>query len=289
MSRASQTRRVRCEPLGTIVELPARPERVVCLVAGWTEALWAMGLAERVAGVSHYCRRYVDTAGRPVVGDYLRVDEAALAALRPDLVLMTGGVQLGVARRLAKAGLPVFVLPLPDSFFGVLENIRRLGALLGEMGAGLALTARMEREAAELRAAAPAPERRPAVYAELWFGRHLRMAGGLTFIHDLIELAGGRNVFAAEPEGYLELDLAAVEAARPEAVLLFHEEDDHPLDVEAWRRERGWEERWRFCLIEAGITPGRNLIHDGPTLLDTARWLRGELGRAGGTCAGGAS
>ena len=55
------------------------------------------------------------------------------------------------------------------------------------------------------------------------------------------------------------------------------EEDDHPLDVAAWRRERGWT----GLVIEAGIAPGRNLIHDGPTLTDTARWLRGELERAG--------
>ena len=272
----STRRRVRCEPLDLIVELPARPARVVCLVAGWTEAIWAMGLAERVAGVSKYCRRYVDTSGRSVAGDYLRVDEAALEALRPDLVLLTGGVQLGVARRLAKAGLPVFVLPLPDSFYGVLENIRRLGALLGEMAAAQALTGRLARAAGDLRSLADTAARRPRVYAELWFGRHPRMAGGLTFIHDLIELAGGENVFAAEAEGYLELDWAAAMAKRPDAVLLFHEEDDHPLDVAAWRQERGWSGR----LIESGITPGRNLIHDGPSLIETARWLRGELARA---------
>jgi ABC-type Fe3+-hydroxamate transport system substrate-binding protein len=274
-------RRIRCEPLGEIVALPACPGRVVCLNAGWTEAIWAMGLAERVAGVSKYCRRYVDIGERSVAGDYLRIDEGALSALRPDLVLMTGGVQLGVARRLAKVGFPVFVLPLPDSFSGVLENIRRLGALLGEMAVAHALTARLEGEAATLRALSERQSRRPTVYAELWFGRHPRMAGGLSFIHDLIELAGGKNLFAARPEGYLRLDVAAVEAARPGAVVLFHEEDDHPLDVAAWRRERAWESRWPHALIEAGIARGQNLIHDGPSLLDTARWLRGRLETAG--------
>lgn len=271
---ADGQRVLRCEPLDLQVTLPRRPERVVSLVSGWTEALWAMGVAERVAGVSKFCRRYVDTGEGPIAGDYLKIDETVLAALRPDLILMTGGVQLGVARRLAKAGLPVFVLPLPDSFFGVLENIRRLGALVGEMAAAQALTAGLEREAAALRANAPA--RRPRVYAELWFGRHPRMTGGLTFIHDLIGLAGGENVFAAEPEGYPKLDWASALAKGPDVVVLFHEEDDHPLDVAAWRRERGWD----GPLIESGITKGRNLIHDGPSLLDTARWLRGELGRA---------
>jgi ABC-type Fe3+-hydroxamate transport system substrate-binding protein len=258
------------------VLLPGRPQRVVSFVSGLTEAIWAMDLSDRVVGVSHYCARYVDVGNRPVPGDYLRIDEAALTALAPDLVLMTGGVQLGVARRLAKAGLPVYVLPLPDSFHGILENIRRLGALLDEMAAAHALTARLEAGAAELRSRAPT--RRPRVYAELWFGRHPRMAGGLTFIHDLIELAGGENIWGHVPEGYPKLDLPGVTAARPDIIVLFHEEDDHPLDVNAWRRERGWDGQWPFTLVEAGITRGRNLIHDGPSLLETARWLQGRFG-----------
>lgn len=268
----SPVRTLRCEPLDRQVTLPVRPRRVVSLVAGLTEALWAMGLADRVIGVSHYCRRYVEPGPRAVVGDYLRVNEALLDALAPDLVLMTGGVQRGVARRLAAAGRPVYVLPLPDSFAGILENIRRLGALLGEMRAAQALTGRLEQEAADLRAQAPSV--RPRVYAELWFGRHARMAGGLTFIHDLITLAGGDNIWAGLPEGYPNLDLAGVAAARPDTIVLFHEEDDHPLDVTAWRRERGWDGRWPFRLVESGIARGRNLIHDGPSFLETARWLQ---------------
>jgi len=268
-------RTVRCEPLDRLVALPPRPRRVVCLVAGFTEALWTMGLAERVVGVSHYCSRYVDTAGRAVAGDYLRIDETALDELAPDLVLMTGGVQLGVARKLAAAGRPVFVLPLADSLAGVLDNIRGLGALMGEMPAAHKLVAQLETEVAELRTRAPVLRR--SVYAELWFGRHPRMVGGLTFIHDLIELAGGENLWAHLPEGYPKLDLPGVVAARPEVVILFHEEDDHPLDVAAWRRERGWDKLWDFQLVESGITRGRNLIHDGPSLLATARWLQGQM------------
>lgn len=233
-----------------------------------------MGLADRVAGVSKYCTRYVDTTGKTTVGDYLRIDEEALNTIDADLILLTGGVQLGIARRLAKAGRPVYVLPLPDSFAGILENIRRLGALMGGMSAAHALTTRMETEAARLRASRPV--RVPRVYAELWFGRHPRMAGGLTFIHDLIELAGGENIFADACEGYLKLDLPAVEAARPDVTVLFHEEDDHPLDVPAWRNERGWSNR---NVIESGITRGQNLIHDGPSILDTARWLKGRFSK----------
>jgi iron complex transport system substrate-binding protein len=264
-------RRVRCEALGTIMELPERPVRIVSLTAGYTEGLWAMGLAERVVGLSAFCGRYVDTGGRPVVGDYLKIDDEALQALKPDLVLMAGGVQLGVARRLVAAGLPVYVLPLADSLAGIVENLRRIGALAGEMEAAHALTDRMEHEAAELRASAPAV--RPRVYVELWFGRHPRMAGGLTFIHDLITLAGGVNVWADAPTGYLKLDLPETEKRKPDVAVIFWEDDDTMVDAPALMKERGWT----MPLIEAQLKPGQILIHDGPSCLGVARWLRTQI------------
>lgn len=270
-------RRVPCPLIDARVSLPARPRRVVSLVSGLTEALWEMGLSHRVVGVSRYCARYVDAGTRTVAGDYLHIDEACLTQLQPDLVIMTAGVQLGIARKLSKAGWPVFVFPLPDSFHGIVENIRRLGAIMGEMPSAHALCERMERDACELLATAPATG--PSVYAELWFGRHLRMAGGLTFIHDLLRFAGAKNVFADQAEGYLAFDSGAVEKARPELVIMFWEEDDHVVDIDAVLKERGWRERWPFAVVEAGIQRGRNLIHDGPSILDTARWLRGELVR----------
>lgn len=268
---STETRRVRCEALGTVVELPAKARRIVSLTAGYTEGLFAMGLAERVAGLSAFCGRYVEIGERPVVGDYLKIDDEAVKALRPDLVLMTGGVQLGVARRLAAAGLPVYVLPLADSFAGIVENLRRIGALAGEMLAAHALTERMEREAAELRASAPAE--RPRVYVELWFGRHPRMAGGLTFIHDIVTMAGGENVWADAPTGYLKLDLAETARRKPEAAVIFWEDDDTRVDAPGLMRERGWT----MPLIEAQLRPGQILIHDGPSCLEVAKWMRGRL------------
>ncbi len=274
-SASNVVRRVKCDPIAAFIQLPERPVRVVSLVSGLTEAIWAMGLGDRLAGVSHYCSRYVPVAGIPVVGDYLKIDVERLRELRPDLVLMTSGVQLGLARRLAQAGVPVFVLQLPDSLSGILENIRKLGALLGEMEAAHDLVERMVSDAAALRATRPA--QRPRVYAELWFGRHPRMAGGLTFVHDILELAGGVNILRGATSGYLALNLPAVAAAKPEVVVVFSEEDDHPVDVAALMAERGWTGVWPHVVVESGIPRGRNLIHDGPSLLETARWLRAEF------------
>jgi ABC-type Fe3+-hydroxamate transport system substrate-binding protein len=267
--------RVVCEPLGSTFRLEAPPRRIVSLVSSATETLAALGCLDRIAGVSPYCARYVDGLAAPVVGDYLQADPEAVRAVNPDLVLVTCGVQLPLGHRLAAAGLPVYALPLPASRFGIWENTLTIGALLGRMEEARALCTAQETLCAELLAAAP--QKRPRVYAELWFGRHPRMAGGRTFIHDLVALAGGENIFGAEPGGYLPLDHAAAGRLAPD-ITVFFSEPEYPVNTGALLAERGWDKAYPdLRTIVSTVERGRNLIHDGPSFFETAAWLHGEL------------
>jgi ABC-type Fe3+-hydroxamate transport system substrate-binding protein len=213
-----------------------------------------------------------------VVGDYVHAEIEALRALAPDLLLFTSGVQLPLARRCAQAGLPAYAFPVPGSRFGVLENIVTVGALVGRGCAARALADSMEELFSRLRARAAGA--RPRVYAELWFGRHPRTTGGLSHVHDLIELAGGENVFGASPEGYLQLDLAAAGASRPDVVLFFSE-PECPIDPAFLLARRGWDALPGFRPVVSTVARGCNVIHDGPSYAETARWLAGELAHAG--------
>src|SRR5512133_3806243 len=109
--------------LGTTLALERPAARVVSLVSSATETLFALGAGEVVVGVTPWCARYVPGLSAPVVAEYVDGDAAHVAARRPDLVVATDGVQLPLARRLAAAGLPVFVLPVPRSRAGILENV----------------------------------------------------------------------------------------------------------------------------------------------------------------------
>jgi iron complex transport system substrate-binding protein len=266
--------KISCELLGTSFELVSAPQRIVSLVSAATETVAELGARELLVGVSPYCSRYVDGLAAPVVGDYVRADVGALRAIAPDLVLLTSGVQLPLARRCAAAGLPAYVLPVPSSRFGILENIVAVGALIGRTAAARALADRMAAGLEALRAAPRAA--RPRIYAELWFGRHPRTTGGRTFVHDLIEVAGGDNVFGALPQGYLPLDLPAAAAARPDVLLLFSE-PEFPVDAELLVAERGWALATDVRTIVSTVDRGRNLIHDGPSFIETARWLGERL------------
>lgn len=268
--------RVHCEALANRFDLPERPERVVSLSSGLTEALFEMGCGDRIAGVSSYCSRYVSDLRAPVVGDYLRIDEERFAACAPDLVLATSGIQLGLARRLAERGLPVYALPLPGCFHGILGNVVTLGALMNEMVAGRSLATRLSARAGEIAARATAP--RPRVYVELWFGKHMRSIGGRTFIHDLVSVAGGDPLLAASREAYPAPDLGQVPGLHPDIGLFFWE-PDYPVEIPVLLRDRGWEGLFHGGVIESTVDRGRNLIHDGPSFLETAEWLQDEMHR----------
>ncbi len=263
--------RVPVPALGTALALERPATRVVSLVSSATETLFALGAGDAVVGVTPWCARYVPGLAAPVVAEYVSGDPAAVAALRPDLVLATDGVQLPLARRLAAAGLPVFLLPVPRSRAGIFENTVAIGGLAGRVREARALCDRLETGCAALVAAAP--PLRPRAYCELWFGRHVRRPGGLSFVHDLLWLAGLDPVHGGRADGYEPPDLEEVLRLAPEWVVVFSE-PEHPVDARALLAERGWDAAFAPRLAVSTVERGRNLIHDGPSFLETARWLR---------------
>jgi iron complex transport system substrate-binding protein len=269
--------KVRVPALGTSLALERPAARVVSLVSSATETLFALGAGETVVGVTPWCARYVPGLAAPVVSDYVSGDPAAIAAVRPDLVVATDGVQLPLARRLAAAGLPVFLLPVPRSRAGILESTIALGALVGRLAEARALADALEGECAALVASAPSP--RPRAYAELWFGRHVRRPGGLAFVHDLLWLAGLDPVHGSRNDAYEAPDLDEVARAAPEWVVFFSE-PEFPVDARALVAERGWDRAFAPRIAVSTVERGRNLIHDGPSFIETARWLRSVIAAA---------
>jgi len=266
------SRNIHCEAINHRFELPENPARIISLLPSATEALYHMRLTERIAGVSEYCDRYVPKLTAPRVGQYLNCDLDQIKSYKPDLILTTGGIQLKLAVKLAKEKLPVFVLPLPQSFHGILENIRILGALMNQLESARNLTASLNSKAELLRKNAPSV--RPKIYLELWLGKHMRAVGGGSFIQDLIEIAGGSLIFENNNAGYFTPDFDQVSSLKPDVFLFFHEPEYliNPTDL---IRQRNWNPDTK--VIVSTVLCGENVIQDGPSLLDTAEWLQQEL------------
>jgi len=230
-------------------DLPPRPfTRIVSLVPSLSEALVALGLGPRIVAVTEYCVLPEGAFdGLPKVGGTKDADVAAIRALAPDLVIANREENTErVVGKLADAGIPVWVT-YPRTVRAGAELLRELAALGAEPDriravvdpVFAALTA-----AEALRAQARRTGARPTrVFCAIWRDPWMTVAED-TYIHDLIELCGGENVFAKDLEGasgsdapggvrvrgregrregrrrYPIVELAEIERAGPELILL---------------------------------------------------------------------
>ncbi|WP_293170084.1 helical backbone metal receptor [Oceanithermus sp.] len=247
------------------VEIPERPRRVVSLAPNATDAIFFLGLGDLLVGRSAFCWRPEAAEGLPVVSSYTKVRWELLEELAPDLVLTTTAVQRETTRELAERGYPVWSIPLPNSPWGILENLHTLAALLD--GKGAAVAAGLARRYLDL-AGALAGVR---VYLEYDLGGPITIGRG-AFMHATLEHLGAVNVYTDRAEAYFSPELERVPALAPD-LLVFEPKRirNREKQLEAVRQklaDRGWNGmRWT-------ATRGDELAHFGPLFFDyLERWL----------------
>ena len=202
--------------------MPARyPERIVCLTEETTETLYLLGEERRIVGISGYTVRPPRARReKPRVAAFLTAHTAKILELRPDLVIGFSDLQADILRDLAKAGLNVLVFN-QRSVEEILSMILTLASLVGAADKGRALVERLESGLAEIRRSAAALKRRPKVYFEEW---DEPMISGIRWVSELIEIAGGEDVFAAQSRspaaaGRIVQDGRTVIEKQPELIL----------------------------------------------------------------------
>lgn len=196
------------------------PRRIVCLTEETVETLYLLGEDVRIVGVSGYCVRPPRVRReKPRVSAFISADVPKILALEPDLVLAFSDLQADIAAELVRAGIAVHVFNQRD-VAGILAMIRTTGALVGcpEKADALALSlqAKLERVAAE----AALRLRRLRVYFEEW---DEPLISGIGWVSELVEIAGGIDVFAENRTRQAAKDrivtAEAVIAAAPDVIL----------------------------------------------------------------------
>lgn len=184
-----------------------------------TAMVVALGAEELLVGVDEYsARQHPELAHLPRVGGLYSPSLEAVAALRPDRVLLVPSAeQRGFREQLEALGLAVEPLG-PVTFEEILESIERVGALLGREGRARERVREIRAVRDRLAAEAPPPEQRPGVLLVL-DRAPLFVAGGGTFLDELIEIAGGENLGARLEGPYPRASLEWVLAAAPEVIL----------------------------------------------------------------------
>ncbi|GAA0707776.1 ABC transporter substrate-binding protein [Dokdonella soli] len=168
------------------------PQRIVCLTEEPTEVLYALGEQDRIVGISGFTVRPPRARKeKPKVSAFTSAKIDEILKLQPDFVVGFSDIQADIARELVKAGVEVWISN-HRSVAGILDYIRRLGALVGAHERAEVYAQRAQAHLAEIAQAAAALPRRPRVFFEEWDDP---LISGIQWVAELIRIAGGDDVF----------------------------------------------------------------------------------------------
>jgi iron complex transport system substrate-binding protein len=208
--------------LALLVSLNAqtRPERIISIVPSVTEMLFAMGAGPRIVGVGNFDRYPPEALTRAKVGGLIDPDIERILALKPDLVVVYG-TQADLRTQMQRAGIPMFLYQ-HSGMADITATIRELGARVGNAKEASNLAGRIESEIADVRRRV-AGRQRPRTL--LVFGRDaetlrgIYASGGIGFLHDMLDAAGGVNVFADVNRQSIQATSELAVARAPEVII----------------------------------------------------------------------
>ncbi|MGB1719716.1 MAG: ABC transporter substrate-binding protein, partial [Candidatus Latescibacterota bacterium] len=257
------------DDLGEAFSFSSPPMRIISLAPSNTEMLFALGVENRVVGVTEYCNYppKADSLGK--VAGFNTVNLEKVVEARPDLVLAIRGNDMESLRSLRQLGIPVFSLDV-QNLDQVSSALRRLGTLLGVeqhaniLADSLAYRVRLVRRERE------AIAEKPSVMWGFW-GEPIYTAGAGTMIDDVIETAGGENVGRLAKGTWPQISLETVIEWAPEVIITTHVPggaDSLSKEVDRLRETEGWK---RVPAVRSGriyhvegdwlLRPGPRLVH----------------------------
>ena len=268
---------------GRKIFLADPPARIVSLAPSVTEMLFAVGAGDQVVGVTSFCDYPPEAQAKPKVGGAFPNLEVVLR-LKPTLVVAPRDfIRPDMVAKLDQLKIALFILDA-GTLEDVLRHIQTIGRILGRSEKADAVAADLRRRVTEIKART-ADAARPRVFYVL-NSDPLMTAGPGSFIHQLIELAGGVNVASGAPVSYPRLSLEEVVKQDPQ-VILFPVGDDEGIPDQEQQRWLRWTtlsavKQNRFVRIPSVLLdrPGPRVV-DGLELL--ARQLHPDLFPPGGT------
>ncbi|MHB8084842.1 MAG: cobalamin-binding protein [Dehalococcoidia bacterium] len=215
---------------GAAVNIEQPVQRIISLAPSNTEIVYALGLEDRLVGVTEYCDYPPAAKNKPKIGGFSTVDMERVVALQPDLVLATDIHSKTVTPLLQKVGFNVVTL-YPATLNGLIRDINLVGKITGSVNTASDLTAGLNKRIQAVASAAgdPSTARPLRTLLIIWYDP-LMVAGAGTLPDDMIKVAGGNNI-AADVTGYPSIGLETIISRDPEVIIVPSDmgQPDNPL------------------------------------------------------------
>jgi len=241
------------------------PRRIACLSSEHVELCYALGAGDRVVAVPGTVRRPPEARDKPKIGGFTSFRSDRILDLRPDLVLAFSDLQAEVAADLIRAGATVFCSN-QRSVEDILQTVLMVGGLLGLEGAARDLVLDMRDEIAQVREFSSVWPDRPRVYFEEWPDP---MIAGIRWVSEIVEIAGGRDIFAELREGKTapERIIDGAEVVKRDPQIILASWCGKPVDLDAIGKRPGWEQTSAVRAGQVHAVDGSDILSPGPSVL----------------------
>jgi iron complex transport system substrate-binding protein len=245
------------------------PRRVVCLTAETTEIAFMVGAGDRVVGVPGTARRPEAARDRARVGGFTTFRTDRILALQPDLVLGFSDLQRDVVTELIGAGVAVLCTN-QRRLDEVLAAILLVGGALGCEAAARDVVADMRDEITQMHEYTSVWPDRPRVYFEEWMDP---LIAGIGWVSDLIEIAGGHDVFAEmrERRSATERVVAPADVVARDPQIILASWCGKPVNAAAIAARPGWQGIAAVTAGEVHEIAGEDVLSPGPSLVHGLR------------------
>ncbi|MBW2284928.1 MAG: cobalamin-binding protein [Deltaproteobacteria bacterium] len=206
------------DQLGRSMRVPDDPGRIISLAPSITEIVFALGQGHRLVGATQFSDFPPEARRLPKVGSYVHLDLERIVALRPDLcIAVKDGNPRRIAERLEELNIPVYAVD-PRDLKSVMRTIGEVGRLLNRQERAALVKDRMARRIQDVTSRVRKTGERPGVFFQIGI-TPIVAVGTDTFIHELIELACGKNLTAG-PTPYPRYSREQVLALKPEIFII---------------------------------------------------------------------
>lgn len=267
------------DDIGREVSIDRVPQRIVSHVPSITETLFALGLGDRVVGVSDYCDYPEEAKLKPSIGDYFNPSLEPIVALEPDLVLTDGHSES--IKGLEALGITFFVID-PKDIDGILKDIELLGKITGVEKEARALVSEMNGSLAQIASRAEdAPRVRVFYVFDATDLNNPWTAGPGSFVDALITMAGGENIAAQSQGAWVQFSIEQLVSANPEIIMVDTIHGTAIISEEELRAHPAWREITAVKQGKIYMVNGDLVNRSGPRIIqgleEIARAIHPEL------------
>jgi iron complex transport system substrate-binding protein len=253
------------------------PQRIISIIPSTTEMLFAIGAGPRVIGVGNFDRFPPEALTRTRVGGLIDPDVERIISLKPDLVVVYG-TQSDLRTQMDRANIPVFLYQ-HAGLADITATIRQLGARVGHVRESTDLAKRIESDLADVRkrvAGRPRPRTLLVFVRDAETLRGIYASGGVGFLHDMLDAAGGVNVFADVKRQSLHTTSELAITRAPEVILEIGAETASSKS----RNIRAWEALGSVPAVRNRriyLLTGDGMMNPGPRVADAVRRMANVL------------